>query len=63
LFNNRWADDVIHPEGHVHIESFHLDGRMPVWHFAIGDIGLEMRIWLEYGAETVYIAYRLRACE
>jgi glycogen debranching enzyme-like protein len=30
LFSNRWANGVIDPQGHVHIESFRLEGRMPV---------------------------------
>ncbi len=30
LFTNRWAGGHVEPKGHVHIESFHLDGRMPV---------------------------------
>ncbi|MGB5065397.1 MAG: glycogen debranching enzyme N-terminal domain-containing protein, partial [Candidatus Competibacter sp.] len=60
LFSNRWAGiDMISPRGHVHLESFHLEGRMPVWRFAIGDIVLEQRIWLEPGANTSYVAYRL----
>jgi 4-alpha-glucanotransferase len=58
LFSNRWPDDVIDPSGHTHIESFYLDGRMPVWCFAFGDLKLEIRYWLEPGANTVYLAYR-----
>ncbi len=58
LFSNRWADGTLMPQGHCHIESFHLDGRMPVWRFAFGDLRLELRIWLEPGAHTVYLAYR-----
>jgi predicted glycogen debranching enzyme len=44
LFTNRWRSGVVGPQGYVHIESFHLEGRMPVWHFAVGDLTLEMRI-------------------
>jgi predicted glycogen debranching enzyme len=58
LASNRWGDGTIIPQGHQHIESFHLDGRMPVWHFAFGDLRLELRVWLEPGAHTVYLAYR-----
>ena len=58
LFANRWADGVVDPRGYRHIESFHLDGRMPVWRFAFGDLRLELRIWMEPGANTVYLAYR-----
>ncbi|MFO1423322.1 MAG: amylo-alpha-1,6-glucosidase [Candidatus Competibacteraceae bacterium] len=59
LFANRWGGGVVVPEGHVHLESFHLHGRMPVWRYALGDRVVEQRIWLEPGANTVYIAYRL----
>lgn len=58
LFSNRWPDNVINPQGHIHLESFHLDGRMPVWQFAFGDLQLTQRIWLEPGANTVYVAYK-----
>ncbi|MGF1613916.1 MAG: amylo-alpha-1,6-glucosidase [Gammaproteobacteria bacterium] len=59
LYTNRWVGGIVQPEGHVHIESFHLDGRMPVWQYAIGNIRLEARVWMEHGANTTYIAYRL----
>ena len=63
LFTNRWRGGVVDPHGYRHIESFHLDGRMPVWRFAIGDLGVEMRIWLAPGADTTYCAFRLQAPE
>ena len=59
LFANRWASGVVDPQGYVHLESFHLDGRMPAWRFAVGGAVIEMRVWLEHGADTVYVAYRL----
>lgn len=59
LFSNRWSDGSIAPQGHVHIESFHLDGRMPVWVYAYGDARIEQRIWMEHGANTTYVAFRL----
>jgi 4-alpha-glucanotransferase len=59
LFTNRWADESLAPMGQIHVESFRLDGRMPVWHFAIGSQTLEMRIWMEPGVHRVYLAYRL----
>ncbi|HRD48885.1 MAG: glycogen debranching enzyme family protein [Candidatus Competibacter sp.] len=61
LFSNRWAGSAVNPPGHVHLESFRLEGRMPVWRFAVGDIVLEQRIWLEPGANTSYVAWRLAA--
>ncbi len=59
LFTNRWHGGAVDPEGNAYIESFYLDGRMPVWRFAAGPYRLEMRIWMEQGANTTYTAYRL----
>ncbi|MDS4040907.1 MAG: amylo-alpha-1,6-glucosidase [Candidatus Competibacter sp.] len=59
LFSNRWSGGAVVPEGHVQLESFHLHGRMPVWRYALGERVIEQRIWLEPGANTVYVAYRL----
>src|ERR1044072_2178574 len=28
LYSNRWASGVVDPQGHLHLESFRLDGRM-----------------------------------
>ncbi len=63
LFSNRWGGGAISPEGHVQLESFHLHGRMPVWRYALGDRVMEQRIWLEPGANTVYISYRLETID
>ena len=60
LFSNRWADGSVTPSGHRHLESFRLEGRMPVWCFTIGDASLEMRIWLEPGVHQCHLAYRLQ---
>ncbi|MCB1777014.1 MAG: glycogen debranching enzyme family protein, partial [Candidatus Competibacteraceae bacterium] len=59
LFSNHWGGLVTHPQGYAHLESFYLEGRMPVWRFALGDLVLEQRIWLEHGANTSYVAWRL----
>jgi predicted glycogen debranching enzyme len=61
LFTNRWSGGAISPAGHVHIESFELDGTIPVWTFAIGLIRIEARVWLEPDAHTTYTAWRLLA--
>lgn len=59
LHSNRWADDLIAPAGYQHIESFHLNGRVPVWTFAVAGVRIEQRIWLEYGQDRVHCAWRL----
>ncbi len=46
-------------QGHLRIKSFRLDGRMPVWCYAIGELCIEKRIWMRPGANTTCIAYRL----
>ncbi len=59
LSSNRWADNSVVPEGYKYIESFRLEGTMPVWNFAIADGLLEKRIWMQPGANTTYIRYHL----
>ena len=59
LFANRWASGAVAPEGHLAIESFHLDGSIPVWRFAVGAQRIEQRIWMESGKHTTYVAWRL----
>jgi len=59
LFTNRWEGATVAPEGYRHLESFRLEGRMPVWRFAVGDAVVEQRIWMEPGAHTSYVAWRL----
>lgn len=61
LATNRWVGGAVEPQGYRHLESFHLDGRLPVWRYAIGDLRLEARVWLEPRANTSYLAWRLLA--
>jgi predicted glycogen debranching enzyme len=59
LGTNRWGSGAIEPHGHVHIESFRLEGTMPVWRFAIGDAILEKRVWMRHGENTTYVQYTM----
>jgi 4-alpha-glucanotransferase len=59
LFANRWASGAVAPEGHLALESFHLDGSIPVWRFSCAGRIVEQRIWMEAGADTVYAAWRV----
>jgi len=59
LFTNRWMGGHIDPHGYRQTERFFLDGTMPVWIFAFGDAQLEKRIWMQTGANTTYVQYRL----
>jgi 4-alpha-glucanotransferase len=44
LFVNRWAGGAVDPAGNLALESFHLDGSIPVWRFAFGERIVEQRI-------------------
>jgi predicted glycogen debranching enzyme len=59
LATNRWASGAIEPLGHRMIERFHLDGTTPVWTYACADALIEKRVWMEPGANTTYVRYRL----
>lgn len=61
LFTNRWGNDaeIAEPNGHDHINRFHLEGTTPVWTFACGNALLEKRIWMQPGANTTYVQYQL----
>jgi predicted glycogen debranching enzyme len=59
LFANRWADGSVDPHGYREIERFRLEGTTPVWTYACADMLLEKRVWMEQGANTTYVQYRL----
>jgi predicted glycogen debranching enzyme len=59
LSTNRWADGTVAPRGFQAIERFHLDGTTPVWAYAIADALVEKRVWMEQGANTTYVRYRV----
>jgi predicted glycogen debranching enzyme len=59
LYSNRWTHSQLEPLGYHHIEYFTLEKNIPVWYFACGDARLEKRIWMQQGANTTYIQYKL----
>src|SRR5262249_5694455 len=59
LFANRWAGNAIDPHGYRTIERFTLEGTTPVWTYAVADALVEKRIWMEHGANTTYVRYRV----
>ncbi|MBK1645710.1 glycogen debranching protein [Thiocapsa imhoffii] len=60
LHANRWAGDQVTPNGFQWLESFTLEGRMPVWHWACGEHLIEQRVWLPRGSNAVWVVYRCR---
>ncbi len=61
LATNRWQGDGIDPDGYRQIEEFHLSGTSPVWTYAVADARLSKTIWMEQGANTTYIRYRMES--
>ncbi len=59
LSTNRWASGTVEPHGYQQIESFTLEGMVPVWRFACADAIVEKRVWMQHGANTTYIKYDL----
>lgn len=59
IYSNRWANILVEPNGYRHIENFQLEGKIPVWTFSFGAVKLQKRIWMQPGANTTYIQYRL----
>jgi predicted glycogen debranching enzyme len=58
-----WSGGTVAPAGHRLIESFRLEGTVPVWTYACADALIEKRIWMEQGANTTYVTYRVvRGC-
>ncbi len=59
LYTNRWEDGTIEGHGYRHLDRFHLEGTTPVWTYALANALLEKRVWMQPGANTTYIQYRL----
>ena len=59
LATNEFADGTISPRGFVHLDSFTLDGQLPVWTWLIGDALVEQRVWMAHGQNTTYVSFRL----
>jgi predicted glycogen debranching enzyme len=62
LSTHEYGDHTVDPHGYRSLQSFALEGTLPVWTFALGDALLERRVWMIHGSNTTCISYRaLRA--
>jgi predicted glycogen debranching enzyme len=57
LVTHEWAAGVVLPDGYRHLESFRLEGTIPVFTWALGDVRIIQRIWMPHGCNTTYITY------
>lgn len=56
---NEFADGTIAPHGYLHLESFFLDGAVPVWRYALADALIEKRVLMAPGQNTTYLHFRV----
>jgi len=59
LATHHWSSGVVAPRGFVYVESFRLDGAVPIWTYALADALLEKRIWMVQGENTTFLQYTL----
>jgi predicted glycogen debranching enzyme len=59
LATHRWASGAVDPQGFLYLESFRLEGAVPVWTYALADALLEKRVWMAQGENTTFIYYTL----
>lgn len=57
LATNEYADGTIAPRGYLHLESFRLEGAIPVWTWLVGDAVIEQRICMAHDANTTFVQF------
>lgn len=57
IMTHEWATGVVLPDGYRNLETFYLDGSLPVWHWTHGNIKIVQRVWMPYGQNTTYVTY------
>lgn len=63
LTTNRWKSGAVAPAGYLQLQRFELQGAAPCWYYACSDALIEKRIWMEHGANTTYVSYRVVAAD
>jgi predicted glycogen debranching enzyme len=56
---HEYGGGVIHPQGHRLLQTFRLDGTVPIWTFALGPALLLRRVFMGRGHNTTYVQYSL----
>ena len=59
LHVQEWGGGTTDPRGDLLLESFSLEGTIPTWRYALGDVILEKRLWMKHGQNTTFITYTL----
>jgi predicted glycogen debranching enzyme len=59
LSTHEYSTGVVDQHGYRNLQSFALEGALPVWTFALGGALLQKRAWMADGENTTYITYRV----
>ncbi len=57
LSTNEYGDGTVAPQGIRHLESFRLEGLIPVWTWLVQDARFEQRVWMRHGENTTYVRF------
>jgi predicted glycogen debranching enzyme len=57
LTTHDWAAGIVLPDGYRNLERFTLDGTIPVFHWTVGEVCIEQRIWMAHGKNTTYVTW------
>ncbi len=53
----------VRPLGFRNLESFALDGLVPTWTYAFGDVRIEKRVWMANRSNTTLVRYDLKGAD
>jgi predicted glycogen debranching enzyme len=59
LYTDHTGEGALTTAGYQYIERFYLDHGVPVWVYAVDDLRLEKRLWMEPKQNTTYVRYRV----
>jgi len=59
LSTNEYGTGFIDQHGYRNLQSFALEGALPIWQFVLGGALVEKRAWMAYGANATYMSYRV----
>jgi predicted glycogen debranching enzyme len=59
LATHRWASGAVSPQGYLSIQTFRLEGLIPVWTYQAGSARIEKRIWMRHAENTTFVQYTL----
>ena len=59
LASHEYSDGTVNPHGYRLLESFELEGQIPLWRFTVADASVDRRIWMMQGSNTTFLQLRL----